>query len=144
MGVVYHGHYVVYFEQGRTEYLRELGLRYRDVEEAGFLLVVTEIGVRYEAPARYDDLLTVRTRLTDVRRVRLRFEYELLRENTRLATGHTVLACTDPTGRPVRLPTDLAQRIASVGGPADGPRKSPPSGVQDRGASSAAPPRERA
>lgn len=114
MGVVYHGHYLVYFEQGRTELLRSLGVTYRAVEDAGTLLVVVDTGVRYDRPARYDDLLTVATRLVKLGRVRLRFEYEVLREGERLATGHTVLASTDSAGRPKRLPADLLERMGSL------------------------------
>ncbi len=113
MGVAYHGHYLVYFEQGRTELLRSLGVTYRAVEEAGTLLMVVEAAVKYERPAHYDDLLTVRTRLTQVRRVRLSFEYEVLRDGIRLATGHTVLAAADANGRPRRLPVDLLARMGA-------------------------------
>ncbi|MDJ0975406.1 MAG: thioesterase family protein [Planctomycetota bacterium] len=114
MGVVYHGHYLVYFEQGRTELLRSLGVTYRAVEDAGTLLVVVDTGARYYLPARYDDLLTVSTRLVDFGRIRMRFEYEVSRDGDRLATGHTVLASTDSEGRPKRLPADLLERMNSL------------------------------
>ena len=114
MGVAYHGHYLVYFEHGRTELLRSLGVTYRAVEEAGTLLMVVEAGLRYERPARYDDVLTVRTWLAEVRRVRLRFEYEVLRDGERLASGHTVLAAADVDGRPRRLPAEIVDRIEAV------------------------------
>jgi len=112
MGVVYHANYLVFFEQGRTEYLRSLGGTYRRLEEEGTLLVVVETGVRHHRPAAYDDLLTVRTRLTDLRAVRMRFEYEVLRGPDLLASGFTVLASTDPEGRPRRLPEAFRARIA--------------------------------
>ncbi len=111
MGVVYHAHYLAYFEQGRTEFLRALGTAYREVEEQGTLLVVVETGLRFLRPARYDDLLTVRTWLREVRGVRLRFEYEVVREDETLATGHTVLAHTDLDGRPCRPPAKLADMM---------------------------------
>ena len=107
MGVVHHRHYLAYFEQGRTEFLRARGASYRDVEDAGTLLVVVETGVRFLRPAGYEDLLTVRTRLAEVAGVRIRFEYEILREGARLATGFTVLASCDRAGRPKRPPEDL-------------------------------------
>lgn len=107
MGVVHHANYLAYFEEGRTELLRAGGVTYRDVEDAGTLLVVVESGIRHLAPAHYDDLIVVRTRLAERGRVRLRFEYELLRDGACLATGHTVLASTDRRGRPKRLPADL-------------------------------------
>jgi acyl-CoA thioester hydrolase len=112
MGVVYHGHFLAYFEDGRTELLRSLGATYRDMEDAGHLLMVVEAGVRYRRPAHYDDSLVVRTRLADVRPVRMRFEYEIRRDGDCLATGHTVLACTDPDGRPCRLPASLRALVA--------------------------------
>ena len=104
MGVVYHAHYLAYFEQGRTEWLRSRGQSYRGMEEAGHLLVVVDVGIRYHAPAHYDDELEVTTRLADQRSVRMRFEYEIRRGDHRIATGHTVLACTDASGRPQRIP----------------------------------------
>ena len=108
MGVVYHGHYIVYFEMGRTELLRSLGATYREVEEAGTLLFVVETGLKFIAPARYDDVLTVRTRLVSVRGVRLRFEYEVYRDDVHLTSGFTVLASCDVDGRPRRIPARLA------------------------------------
>src|SRR5580698_4915956 len=60
MGLLHHANYLVYFEQARTELLRDLGLTYKDMEDAGFLLVLTKVEVRYKRPARYDDLLTIR------------------------------------------------------------------------------------
>jgi acyl-CoA thioester hydrolase len=109
MGVVYHAHYLAYFEAGRTEFLRSLGRTYRGVEEGGLLLVVADAGMRFRRPAGYDDLLRVRTRLTSLSGVRMRFEYEVDRpsDGARLALGHTTLASTDREGRPVRLPADF-------------------------------------
>jgi len=108
MGVVYHGHYLVYFELGRTELLRSLGATYRAVEEEGTLLFVVETGLQFHHPAQYDDLLTVRTHLVQIRGVRLRFEYEVWREDRRLTSGFTVLAACDQSGRPRRIPGRLA------------------------------------
>lgn len=119
MGVVYHGHYLVYFELGRTELLRSLGATYREVEEQGTLLFVIETGLKFHRPARYDDHLTVRTRLASVRGVRMRFEYEVLRDQERLASGFTVLASCDPDGRPRRIPERLA-RLMDVSAPSSG------------------------
>jgi len=114
MGVVYHAHYIVYFELGRTEYLRALGETYRRVEDEGTLLVVVETGARYHRPARYDDLLTVRTRLSELGGVRLRFEYEVTRDGEILATGFTVLASTTREGRPCRMPAAFRERVAGA------------------------------
>ncbi len=125
MGFLHHGHYLAYFEEGRTELMRSLGVTYREVEDAGTLLVVVESGVRHRQPARYDDLLTIRTRLTEVRGVRLRFDYHVMRDDDLLATGHTVLAATDTQGRPRRLPADLRGRMGAVT-PAASTRKDQP------------------
>ena len=76
-GVVYYAKYFEFFEAGRTEYFRSLGRSYADFEQAGFLLTVVEAACKYLAPAKYDDLLTIRTRLTQVRRTRVDFEYEV-------------------------------------------------------------------
>ena len=114
MGVVYHANYLAYVEQGRTEYLRSLGRSYRDVEEAGVLLVVVDAGLRFRRPAGYDDVLRVRTRLVEARGPRLRFEYEIEREadGVLVATAHTTLATTDKAGRPIRPPDALAALLA--------------------------------
>ena len=113
MAVVYHANYLVFFEQGRTEYLRSLGGTYRRLEEEGTLLVVVETGVKHHRPARYDDLLTIRTRLAKLKPVRMRFEYDVLRNEVLLASGFTVLASTDVEGRPRRLPDVFRERITS-------------------------------
>jgi acyl-CoA thioester hydrolase len=129
MGVAYHAHYLVWFEHGRTEFLRSLGGTYRRLEEEGTLLMVVETGVRHHKPATYDDLITVRTRLAELRPVRMRFEYEVHRDGELLATGFTVLAATDPDGRPRRTPADFREAIAGAVAVEDGKRE-PASGVQ--------------
>ena len=119
MGVVYHAHYLVYFEQGRTEFLRAFGPSYREVEEGGLLLVVADAGARFLKPGRYDDVLVVRTRVAAVSGVRLRFEYEVVRpaDGALLAVGHTTLASTDLEGRPVRLPEALRAVLEGIAEP---------------------------
>ncbi len=112
MGIAYHPHYLVWFEHGRTEYLRSLGSTYRDLEESGTLLVVVETGVRHLKSARYDDELEVRTRLESAGGVRLRFTYEVARGDEILATGFTLLASADLRGRPRRLPAAFVATIA--------------------------------
>lgn len=116
MGVVYHAHYLPYFETGRTEFLRALGRAYREVEEGGLLLVVADAGLRFLRSAGYDDVLRVRTRLVTVTGIRLVFEYDVDRpaDGTRCATGHTTLAATDRQGRPTRLPADLRALLAGL------------------------------
>lgn len=108
-GVVYHGKYFEYFEVGRTEWLRARGLVYRDIEERGAFLVVAEATARYLAPARYDDVLTVRTRVTDLGRATIEFGYEVLRGGERIALGSTRLVTVGPNGRPRRFPPELEE-----------------------------------
>jgi len=107
MGLLHHANYLVYFEQGRTELLRSLGLSYRDLEDQGFLLVLTKCEVRYRWPARYDDLLTLRTTVVKTTAVRIDHRYELLCDGRLLAEGTTTLACVGRDGRPQALPEAL-------------------------------------
>ncbi|MDA1194769.1 MAG: thioesterase family protein [Planctomycetota bacterium] len=109
MGIAHHRHYLTWFELGRTALLRDVGASYRDVEDAGTLLVVVETGVRHIRPAGYEDDLVVRTWLSEARGVRVRFDYEIRRSGVLLATGFTVLAACGPDGRPKRPPEDLVR-----------------------------------
>ena len=108
MGLLHHANYLVYFEQGRTELLRPLGRSYLQMEEAGFYLVLHKIEVIYRKPARYDDVLTLRTKVSRVTPVRIEHEYELVRDKELLATGSSTLACVDREGRLQQLPEWLA------------------------------------
>jgi acyl-CoA thioester hydrolase len=109
MGLLHHANYLVYFEQGRTELLRSRGIAYKDLEDQGYLLVLTKIEVRYKAPARYDDLLTLRTTVARVTPVRIEHRYEVMRDGTLLAEGNSTLACVDRAGRLQPLPDWLAR-----------------------------------
>ena len=109
MGLLHHANYLVYFEQGRTELLRSLGVAYKDLEDQGYLLVITRAEVRYRSPARYDDLLTLRTGVVRTTTVRIDHQYELLRDGVRIAEGTTTLACVDRDGRPQALPDYLRE-----------------------------------
>ncbi len=110
MGLLHHANYLVYFEQGRTELLRSLGLAYKDLEDQGYLLVLTRAEIRYRSPARYDDLLTLRTIVERTTAVRIDHRYELLRDGTLIAEGSTTLACVDRDGRVQALPKILKER----------------------------------
>src|SRR5205823_157075 len=112
MGLLHHANYLVYFEQGRTELLRGLGLSYRDMEDQGFFLVLTKVQVRYRSPARYDDLLTLRTMVMRTTLVKIEHRYELTRDGHPLADGDTTLGCVDRAGKVQPLPPLLA----AVGG----------------------------
>jgi acyl-CoA thioester hydrolase len=106
MGVVYHSHYLVWCEIGRTDFIRGLGTSYADMERAGIRLAVADASVRYHAPARYDDVIRVETTLGDVRSRAITFDYLIRNADTgeRLVTARTTLVCIDPAGRPVALP----------------------------------------
>lgn len=107
MGLLHHDNYFTYFEMGRTELLRAAGIAYREMEAQGLFVVVVEIRCRYRRPARYDDLLRLRTRVTRVTAAKIEHQYELFRGQELLATGNSVLACVDRSGTPVRVPEFL-------------------------------------
>lgn len=114
MGVVYYANYLRFFEAVRNEFIRAKGLRYRDFEQTyGLMLPVVEAAVQYRQPARYDDLLTVEATLSEARRASARFDYRVLREGELLATGHTVHACVETTGRVRRMPPELLERLGA-------------------------------
>jgi acyl-CoA thioester hydrolase len=107
MGLLHHANYLVYFEQARTELLRTCGATYKDLEDQGYLLVLTKVEVRYKRPARYDDLLSIKTFVEKTTAVRIDHRYEVLRDGELLAEGSSTLACVDRTGRPQALPDFL-------------------------------------
>jgi acyl-CoA thioester hydrolase len=104
MGLLHHANYFVYFEMARTELLRQRGISYREVEDAGHYLVIVDIGCKFKRPARYDDLLTIRTTVARVTHVKIVHHYQVLREGLVLAEAHSTLACVDRDGRPQALP----------------------------------------
>jgi acyl-CoA thioester hydrolase len=107
MGVVYYANYLIWFEIGRTDFCRQRGFSYREMELSdGLYIMVAEVRCRYKAPARYDDDLQVRTCLREVRHRVLVFGYEIYRQlnDEILAEGETVHVITDREGRPRALP----------------------------------------
>lgn len=104
MGFLHHARYFVYFEMGRTEMLRASGGCYRQMEEAGILIVAVKVECRYRKPARYDDVLTIRTIVDRVTAAKIEHRYEVLRDGERLAEGRTTLAVIDREGRLCRVP----------------------------------------
>ena len=110
MGLLHHANYLVYFEQGRVELLRSQGLSYKDIEDQGFLLVLTRMEVKYRGPARYDDLVTLRTTVVRTTAVRIDHRYEMFCDGRLVAEGGSTLACVDRTGRPQALPEILQMR----------------------------------
>jgi acyl-CoA thioester hydrolase len=107
MGLLHHANYFVYFEIGRTELLRQRGLTYREVEDAGHYLVIIDIGCKFKRPAHYDDLLLLRTSVVKVTHVKIVHHYQLFRDGSLLAEGHSTLACVDRDGKPQPLPAQL-------------------------------------
>lgn len=111
-GYLHHANYFVFLEMGRTELLRVNGVRYRDMEQRGVYYVVARIECRYRAPARYDDVLRIRTTTTRLTRVRVDHRYEVLRDDTLLAEASSTVVCVGRDGRPMGLPEDLYDRLA--------------------------------
>src|SRR5262245_46880656 len=103
-GRVHHANYLTWFELGRVELLRAMGHSYRELEEAGILLVVAEVGVKYYLPAVFDDLLRLRTTTARAKGARIEHRYEVFRGEELLAEGTTTVACIDKSGRVTRLP----------------------------------------
>lgn len=111
MGVLHHGQWAVYWELGRTALLRERYRSYAEIEREGVRFPVVEYGARILAPARYDEELEIRTRLTELGRVRLRFAYEGWRGETLLATGFSVHGVVDEAWKVIRLPAAIAEAL---------------------------------
>ncbi|TET95668.1 MAG: acyl-CoA thioesterase [Desulfobacteraceae bacterium] len=107
MAIVYYANYLKLFEIGRTEFLRELGITYRDVEGSGFFLPTTEAYLKYVKPALYDDLLTIETMIGFVKRASSRFDYAICRGKDIVVQGYTIHACLDRDNRIVRFPDFL-------------------------------------
>ncbi len=116
MQVVYHSHYLVWCEIGRTELMRSLGAPYTEVEHLGVRLAVTDASLRYHAPARYDDRITVTSSLGDVRSRTVEFKYLITNADTgaRLVSAATTLAAITHEGRLTTLPTQLRELLANA------------------------------
>jgi acyl-CoA thioester hydrolase len=123
MGVTYHANYLVWFEVGRTDWLRSSGWTYRDMEQAGVALPVIEVFCQYHQPARYDDEIEIRTRATLLTPVRIRFDYEVVRlaDDTTAASGHSIHAALNPSGRPCRLPDRVLEMLGRRPGHSETP-----------------------
>lgn len=113
MGVVYYANYLVWFEVGRTDLLRDAGWSYRDMEADGYRLPVLEANCVYRQPVRYDDELDVKTMGALVLPVRVKFTYDVVRraDDVLLATGSMVHASIDRDGRPCRLPDRVRELL---------------------------------
>lgn len=115
MGVVYHGNYAQFFEIGRTEWLREIGITYKSMEDSGIILPVISLQCNYKKSALYDDELTVTTYLKKTPSVKIEFDYKITNQNQELiCTGNTVLAFLNKdTKRPIRCPDYILTKIQS-------------------------------
>jgi acyl-CoA thioester hydrolase len=116
MGVAYYANYLRWFEIGRTEWLREIGSPYRDIEQTGLCFPVTHVSCRYHRPARYDDELVIETLLVSLGRVSLVFRYRIYRRagDILLAEGETKHACVDQKGEITRIPPPLAAAVVNL------------------------------
>ena len=109
MGMVYYGNYLTFFERGRTELLREVGLEYKVIEERGFYFPVMHTECFYHASAKYDDLLTIETWLSELTAASLRCSYEIKCGNKLIATGTTKHPFVNKSYKPVRFPPDIKE-----------------------------------
>jgi acyl-CoA thioester hydrolase len=117
MGVVYHANYLVWFERGRTEAMRELGLPYAALEARGVVLPVVEAGIRFRGPARYDDVLVIETVVEGLGRSRIAFGYAIRRQGPDeplLVEGYTEHAFVTRDGRVARVPDEARALIEPV------------------------------
>ncbi|MDR3256740.1 MAG: acyl-CoA thioesterase [Endomicrobium sp.] len=107
MGMVYYGNYLTFFERGRTELLRDIGLEYKTIEERGFYFPVIFAECKYLAPTKYDDLITVETKLTEMSAASITCSYEVKCDGKLLVTGKTKHPFVNKTLKPVRFPKDI-------------------------------------
>ena len=113
MGVVYHGNYAQFFELGRTEWLRSLGVTYKDMENSGIMLPVISLTCNFKKSALYDDVLTIHTFLKKKPMVKIEFDYEIInQQNELICTGNTSLAFMDAKrNKPTRCPNYLLEKL---------------------------------
>ncbi len=116
MGVVYHGNYAQYFEMGRVEWLRNIGISYKWMEENGVMLPVVSLNINYKKPARYDDFLTVKTIFKSQTSVKIEFDYEIYNEKNELLTiGNSILVFVDmKTTRPTLPPAYVKEKLLNM------------------------------
>lgn len=116
MSYVYYGNYAQYFEMGRVEWLRNLGVSYKSMEDDGIMLPVLDLNIKYLKPAKYDELLTLKTTLLKIPSVKIEFEYEIFNEqNELLTTGNTKLVFIDmKKNKPTRCPQFLIDKITPL------------------------------
>lgn len=113
MGYVYHGHYVNYCEVGRVEALRAIGVVYKELEMIGVMMPVLEVNMKYYKPAHYDDIITIKTSVSKLPKVRMQFVQELFIGETAIGKGRVTLVFVDVnTGKPTNPPPYILEKIA--------------------------------
>ncbi len=118
-GVVYNANFLRYFEMGRTELMRSRSIPYSKIEERGILIPVTESYIRFKAPAKYDELITIDTSLSEIKKYSCRFNYRIVRileeeKEQLLVKGFTVHACINSQGKLTPFPEDIYQTMATL------------------------------
>ncbi|UKN01896.1 acyl-CoA thioesterase [Paracrocinitomix mangrovi] len=116
MGYCYYGNYAQFFEIGRVETLRALGVSYRSLEERGIMLPVLELNVKYHKAAKYDDLISIQTKLLKIPSAKIEFEYQIFNEeNELLTTAYTKLVfISSKTMKPIQAPEDVIKKIKEL------------------------------
>lgn len=112
MGIVYHANYLPWLEIGRTQLLREKALPYKEIEALGLFLPVLEVNIRYKRPAKYDDIVTVASRIAEKPFVKILIEYEVRRGDELLATATTLHAFMNREGQAVKAPAFFRDAMA--------------------------------
>jgi|TARA_B110000914_G_scaffold94256_1_gene82849 acyl-CoA thioester hydrolase len=113
MGVVYHGNYATYFEVARTEWLRDLGITYKDMENSGIMLPVISLFFNFVKSAKYDDVLTIYVFLKKRPLVKIEFDYEIFNQKKeKISTGNSILAFMDmKTNKPMKCPDYILEKL---------------------------------
>jgi len=114
MGVVYHGNFALYFEEARTDALRQIGVSYKTMEQNGVVMPVVNLVMNYKQPAKYDEVLTIKTIMKELPSVKIILEYEVFNEHEELlVTGSSILVFINRTlGKPIRCPKELYLKFA--------------------------------
>ncbi|MBI5206816.1 MAG: acyl-CoA thioesterase [Candidatus Firestonebacteria bacterium] len=107
MGIVYYANYLIWFERGRTEFFRNLGIPYTDLENEGIYLPVVEAHCHYYLSAKYDDVLNIYTYIKEVKNASVTFEYKIERDKSLIATGYTIHAFINKSGKPTKIPEKI-------------------------------------
>ena len=113
MGISYYANYMVWFEAARTEYFRALGMPYTECEAKGYFLPVLESNIRYHSPSTYDDLILIRTSVSEIKKTSVKFEYETFLKGTKkkLATGYTIHVFVNRAMRPTKVPEEVQKAV---------------------------------